>query len=227
VYSLFVNHLEPLSYFICFVTYFLILRMGEEFKIKVLFLFFLLATVVMGYSSYLVHVQISNIFTYNLVLLPLSIIAFHLYFMQIFRGKIKQACVKVLFLANVAVFIFTTFFSNQAVYFNSIGFSSLGLSVTVCCFLFFHERLSNVSEANIYDSIDFWVICGLFIAYSGSFIVFLTYHYLTLRIMSNPTLKERQLLTILWGVPNIFLFINSLISLSGYIWVLYRRKFIS
>ncbi len=227
MFSFLANHLEPLSYFICFLTYGLITRRNTSLRIKVLFIFFLLAFITMAYSSYLADQARENIFLYNFFLLPLSMVLLHIYFLNTINGKLKKRVSVFLFFANVLVFIITTFFSKQAVFFNSIGFAMLGFSVTVYCFFFFHEKLNNVTETNIYDSIDFWIICGLFIAFSGSFIVFLTYHYLTIKITEHQTDEDASLLTVLWMVPNVFLFINSLISLTGYIWVYYRKKFIS
>lgn len=227
MFSFLVNQLEPLSYLICFVTYGLILRRDVSKSIKVLFIFFLLAFLSMAYCSYLTSLTKENVFMYNFFLLPLSIIFLHLYFFYTILGKLKKNIIAFLFFSNGLIFLITTFSSNQPAFFNSIGFAMLGFSVTLYCFFFFQERLRNVSETNIYDSIDFWIVCGLFIAFSGSFIVFLTYHYLTVRLTRHHNAEDERLLTILWLVPNIFLFINSLISLTGYIWVYYRRNFIS
>lgn len=227
MYSFLANHIEPLSYLICLITYGLIFRKDKSTRIKVLFIFFLLAFISMAYCSHLLSNNIPNISIYNLCLLPLSILFLHVYFFNVPFGKLKRKITFLLFFVNLIVFIATTFFSKQAVFFNSISFATLGFSITVYCFFFFHERLKNVTETNIYDSIDFWIICGLFISFSGSFIVFLTYHYLTIKISEHFTDEDANLLTVLWMVPNIFLFINSLISLTGYIWVYYRRKFIS
>jgi hypothetical protein len=161
---------------------------------------------------------------YNYFLLPASILMISAYFYSIITiGRLRKMTI-LIFILNLLVFI-NYIFSSKNNYFNSLGFALLSFSTVIYSFLFFRQKINDISEKPIYEFPDFWVACSYLISYSGSFLVFLTYYYLTQKLYLSYSKKQEHLLTLLWGIPNILLFLSSLFTLTGLIWIQYRRKF--
>ena len=222
--SIISNLIEPVSYFIFLFIFIAYFKLFRQSKTKVLILFYLNAGLFMLYATYLGNSNKENTFVYNYLLLPLSIILLPLYFQKIINNSKKRNIIQALTYINLSVFIGRLFLSKQNIFFDSIGFALLGLTVVICCYLFFNQKINEISEQPIYEDFDFWVVCSFFISYSGSFLIFLTYYYLTNRIYLNEKMDDSILITFLWGIPNILSLASSLFTLTGFLWVRYHRK---
>ena len=222
--NLITNFLEPVSYFIYLLAFTFHSFKTGRMSAWVPPLFYLFGGVLMVYASYLAGNLIENVFIYNYLLLPASILFFSWYFKTNLHTPKRQRAVLWLFILNGLLFILRAIFLPQNHMFDSVGFTTLSLSVLILCFIFFKQRLKEVSEKPIFGNFNFWVICGFFISFSGSFLVFLTYYYLTEKISTAYVYANRHLLTLLWGIPNILLFAGSLFTLIGSIWTNYHRK---
>ena len=108
--------------------------------------------------------------------------------------------------------------------FDSVGYSIVSFSVVLYVIMYFHQLLSNVTDENLFHDFNFWLGSGYLIYFLGSFIIFLTYHYFTNRILATYTQEERQLLTNLWGLHNCLLFSGAGLLLGFILWLGYQRK---
>jgi hypothetical protein len=99
----------------------------------------------------------------------------------------------------------------------------------VMIFMYIHELLANVSEHPLLFSFDFWFVSAQIIYYLGSFIIFLSFNYLTKKILPTELYshENRAILTKLWGVHNVLLFLGSLLTTGGAAWISSRKKSLS
>lgn len=218
------NLIEPLSYFInlfIFISSYKFLKLP---KTKVLILFYALAGSAMAYATFLGTKNLTNTYVYNYMLLPFSILLLPLFFQKIINNSKKRFFIQLLTYINLSVFIAKIILPKQNNFFDSTGFALLGLSIVICCYLYFNQKINEITEEPIYNELDFWIVSSFFILYSGSFLIFLTYYYLTNRIYLNNNMNDRILITLLWGIPNILALAGSLFTLTGYLWVRYHRK---
>lgn len=178
----------------------------------------------MWQGALLAHEGRQNLFLYNYYLLPASLLFFCTYFGVIFQTRVRRRVVWIIFTINVTLLLSRIIFFTKLQLFDSIGFSTLSISIVILSFMFFQQLLNQVSESSIFANFNFWVVCGYFISFSASFLVFLTYYYLTQKISANYVYKNRYILTLLWGIPNIMLFISSLLTLTGSLWTSFHKK---
>ena len=224
MFSLITNLLEPLSFLSYCLVFALCWRKNKGKAVVIPLFFYLFAGIAMSYCSFLAHRQIKNVFIYNYVLLPASLVFYSFYFYSIISGLKKRKVIQLLFFINIVVFIFKRFFIKQNEFFDSISFALLGITTVIFCLLFFSQKLAEVSEEPIFTDFNFWVVCSYFISSSGSFLVFLTYYYLTEKIVGNYNERDIHTLTVLWAIPNILLFAGSCITLTGFAWVQYHKR---
>jgi len=114
---------------------------------------------------------------------------------------------------------------KEDVFFPSMGFIIVSSGIIVLVFLYLHQLFSKIAGDGLSGNFDFWFICSQLIYQLGSFFIFLTYNYLTQKILPNEsyTYENRSLLASLWGVHNVLLFLGSLITCFGVAWI-YRKK---
>ncbi len=218
------NLLEPVCYVIYLLAFLVqFLKTGKS-PAGVAATFYLFATLIMWHASSLAHQGQQNFFIYNYFLLPASVLFFCAYFRMILHTPARKNIVLILFSFNALVLILKSLLLPLPHLFDSIGFADLSISIVILSFLFFRQQLKEVSETSIFANFNFWVVCGYFISFSGSFLVFLTYYYLTQEISGDYVYKNRYLLTLLWGIPNILLFVGSLITLTGSLWTNYHKR---
>lgn len=218
------NLLEPVGYFIYSLAFLVQFIKTRKSIILVGVFFYLYAAVIMWQAALLAHEGRQNLFLYNYLLLPASFLFFCAYFFGIFQSKVRKQIVWIILAFNVVLLVSRSLFVPKPLMFDSAGFSTLSISIVILSFMFFQQLLNQVSESSIFANFNFWVVCGYFISFSASFLVFLTYYYLTQKISTNYVYKNRYILTLLWGVPNIMLFISSLITLTGSLWTSFHKK---
>ncbi len=191
---------------------------------KVLVAYYILAFFIMWYSSFLAQKEITNTYVYNYLLLPISLFFYFIYFYKITTSLFKRRVILILLILNITFDILQRLFTKQPLFFNSTGFALLSITIVIYCFLFFNDKLKNISENNIYELKEFWLVSSYFITYSGSFVVFLTYYHLTNKIYLTNKDDNIYLMTLLWGIPNILLFFSSILTFIGYLWIQFRKS---
>jgi hypothetical protein len=218
------NFLEPC----CFLLYFLALqvfyRKNKMKAFKQLSFYYLTIGLLQLYASLEVKfLTVGNIWVYDTVaILTAVFISHHFYHLLQSRGKRKAVVALLAVYLVYAVIRHTTLEGRRL--FDSIGFSILSATIAVYVFLYFHQVLQKVTDVSILKDLNFWLASGYLVYFVGSFIIFVTYYYFTTRIINTYTKEERALLTALWGLHNILLFISALSLLIGCLWINSRRK---
>lgn len=218
------NFLEPFSYLIYVIAVSIRLTKDQSLQLKMLLVFYLVATALMTDASFKVFTQVTNLWAYNSLLL-MALLAIGFYYFNVLITKVKKGTALLFLAIAVLYFIVHNFIFKKFSELDSIGLVLLSVLVAVCSFMFFHQILSNVKEAKIFYDFNFWLTSGYMVYYLGSFFIFLYYNYFTHKIASTRRPEDIELLNILWGVHNVFLFLGAVITLFGSLWTTYRNRF--
>jgi hypothetical protein len=113
--------------------------------------------------------------------------------------------------------------------FDSLGFVILSVGIVVMSFLFMHQILTNVTEEPLSWNFDFWFVSSQLLYHLGSFFIFLTYGYLTKKLISSPEYSKQNIFYIrqLWVAHNVLLFLSALMIAGSLLWISFRRKSLS
>ncbi len=214
--SFFKNFLEPFSYLTYAIVFFLKFSRDKTFEKKVLFVYYLCATSLLLVASFLamyITNQLDNNWLYNIFYLT-TICVLSYYFSKILNTKIKKYIVIFLLIINLILFIIYDIvlrhFFNE---FNGYIFAICFLSIVVFALLYFHQLLTNVNELNILYEFDFWLVSGYLLYFLGCFFIILFYE--------SADVEQRGSI---WALQNSILFLSSLITLSGNLWIHYQKK---
>ena len=210
------NFLEPFSYLIYACVLFIKLRRDRTFEKKVLFVYYICATLLLLVASFLVIYtaeDIDNNWLYNIFYL-ITICILSYYFYQILNNRTKKYVVTFLLVINLVLFIvydimLKHFYKEYNAYVVAICF----LSIVVYALLYFDQLLRNVSELNILYKFDFWLVSGYLFYFLGCFFIILFYQSAAIEQRGN-----------VWTLQNVILFLSSLITLSGNLWMHYHKK---
>jgi hypothetical protein len=221
IYNFLSNLLEPVAYLVFAIAFSLETRKDKSTKVKVLLVHYVLSTIYMSYAAAEVFYDNDNRWLYNLLCVQTAI-AICYYFHQLFSSIKKKFIIKCLVVINVFYFLINNIVFGKLFLFDSIGYALLSASVSIMGFLYFYGVIKNVRIRQF--DFNFWLVSGYLIYFLVSFAIFLTYHNLTNRILSTYTEEERRLLTALWGVHNILLFLSAMTTLIGSVWITYRNR---
>jgi hypothetical protein len=214
------NFLEPFSYLIYTVSFLLVNRRDKTFKRKVLLVYYIIAPPLMFYACLIaLDVKSNNNLIYNLHNCLYAVVLYY-YFHETLNSSLKKKIIKCLIVGDILYFVIKDVFLGQYSLYDSIGNSIFYLGIVVLSFMYFHQLLGNAKEYNILLEFDFWLICGFLLYFLGSFFVILTYNYFA----HDAAAAQRKELAYLWGVQNMLLFLGSLITLSGNLWITYQKK---
>lgn len=219
------NLLEPFCYLIYFIALIIYHRRNAQKGMKILLVYYGAAFLLMTYGSLNVyfHFTAANIWAYHSTALCAAI-AIGFYFHGILQTRLKKIVTLGLMSVYILYVAYRTVFARGPFLFDSIGYALVSASIAVYVFLYFHQLLHNVTEQNILKQFNFWLASGYLIYFVGSFLIFISYYYLTKKILATYTKEERDLMTALWGVHNLLLFISAASLLIGSVWLTSRRK---
>jgi hypothetical protein len=213
------SYLEPLSYFIYALAFLLEYKRSKLMREKVLIVYYLLATVIISYACVLVFdYDKDNNWLYDIHYF-LSALVFGYYFDRILVKKINRQIVTVLFILVAINFILSDFIFRHT-FFNSISNAFLFLSVIIAALFYFHELLATVTEKNILLNFNLWVVSGYLVYFLGGFLIILSYSYFSDKL----SFEDRIILGNLWVVPNVLLFITSVLTLCSFLWIASQIK---
>ena len=147
-----------------------------------------------------------------------------IYFYRLLQAPQKKKTVVLFTIFYLVYALIRNFTLTQVRLFDSMGYSIVSASIATYVFMYFHQLLKNVTGASILAEFNFWLASVYLIYFVGSFIIFVSYGYLTNKILSTYTKQETHLLTALWGLHNILLFISAISLLTGCLWLTYRKK---
>jgi hypothetical protein len=224
VFDLFTNWLEPVSYFLYLIAVLMYYSGKRTHRIRILIYYYLLATILMTVASSYVRYNRPNGAYYN-VLMLVSLVTIGLYFDKILIARLPRLLIRYVIAAGIVYFLVRSIGFRKLDDFDSTGYSVVTVAVVALSFVYFHQVLRHVNERKITHSIDFWIVAGWLLYYLGRFFTFQTYEYLTNKIMHTYTHEERRIMTLVWAVPNVFLFVGALLLLAGTLWISYRLKY--
>ncbi len=164
---------------------------------------------------------ITNVNThfYNL-LYPITSVFLSQYFYNLLQTRLKKTVAVITGLIPLVYYSFHI----DAPYFDSIGYVAASTGIVVLIFLYLHQVLHHVTEEPLSHNADFWFVCVQLAYHLGSFAIFLSYNYFTHRYFAEGKSPEiGTILTYLWIVHNVILFLGALILSFGIAWI-YRRK---
>jgi hypothetical protein len=212
--------LEPVSlllYLGALLTF--TLKFDRRFHFRVLTGYYLIASIIM-----LKVFRGPNISVYN-ILYVFNALALGQYFYSLLIGKGKRIVVIVLVMVPVIYYIVNNVVFGGEEVFDSLGYVFSSIVIVVMIFMFLSQTLANVSEERLSMNFNFWYVASQLIYQLGAFIVFLTFNYLTKKILTADYSHEnRAVLTKLWGLHNVLLFLSALLTIFGVVWISSHKK---
>lgn len=220
-------YLEPIAYFIYFVSIFLYSwsRPGN-FRFKVLSGYYAIATALMVKAAMInINAEASNIVLYDILFL-LTSLGLAIYFYTVLPVLLKRVVIVFICSFELIYFILSNIVFKSSILFDSTGYVILSTGVVIMIFMFMHQILTNISDKSLLANFEFWFVASLMIYFLGSFVIFLTFSYLTRKILPTQLYsnENRDLLTAVWGVHNVLLFLGSLLTLGSLIWISFHKK---
>jgi hypothetical protein len=214
------NLLEPISYGICFFFFIFYTRHERDIKWRILLAYYFLATLLMWRSIY----STTNLEIYNLLCL-ITFVCLGGYFYYTYHSLLKKRLVIILGILHAGYYVVGNFYYAPKV-FDSAGYVFLSFSIVVLSFMYLHQMLNNVTEEPLSLNFNVWFVSSQLIYYLGSFFVFLTYGYLTQKLLTSNlySIENRIYLSRLWYTHNVLLFLISVIISAGILWTHYHRR---
>ncbi len=214
--------LEPFSYSLYFSALLAYLRIGNNKpKHKILIIYYFLGftlLVIIVFTKY-------NSYLYGYLYLLIGI-SFSLYFFFLFESQKRRWLTLILGVATFLYYLIEWYLMGVEKLFPSIGFVITSTGIILMIFAYFIHLITHVNEESILRNFDFWFMCSQLIYHLGAFGIFLTYNKLTSNILPTEHYSDenRALLTYLWGAHNVLLFMGSLITWFGVLWIIYQNK---
>jgi len=214
--------LESISYFLFFtaLAYF-ISRVDSKIKYWVLGGFYLIGFLVM---LKILTPRYYNGFLYNFIYMATSLTYGYFFFVTL-RSRLKQGIIVLCCAATLIYYIVHSLILGETL-FDSLGYVISSMGIVIMIFMYLHQEINNVTEKAITLNFDFWFSASQLIYHLGAFGIFLTYNHLTTKILDpeHYSYENRDLLTSLWGVHNVLLFLGSLLTWFGILWIVSRRR---
>lgn len=215
------NLVEPISYGLCFLFLLFHVRKNNIVRWKTLVVYYFIATLLMLKAAY----SETNIEIYSL-LSVLTFVCLGLYFYYTLFSRWKKFVTVFFCMVETAYYLADNFIFDSPTVFDSTAYVILSVGIVLMAFMYMHQILTNVTEDPLSHNFDFWFVSAQLIYYLGSFFIFLTYGYLTQKILTTNlySYENRIYLSQLWRVHNVLLFLSSLITSAGIVWISFRRK---
>lgn len=218
-----VSHLlEAMAYFLYAVALLIyLLKVEKEFRFKVLSVYFIFGFLII---FKILTTRGGNNLYYN-ILYVVNSIGWGAYFFLVLEGKVKKGVAISTILLTFFYFSYKNLLLSPDRIFDSSGYVISSSGIILLTFIYYHQLLVHIKAESLSHNFDFWIVSSQLIYHLGAFGIFLTYNHFTTRYLNKPFNSENQdLLTYLWGVHNVLLFLASLLTWVGVLWIVYRRK---
>ncbi len=208
----FKDFLESFSYLIYTISVFIVLNKSKSIRKKVLFFYYLTVTLLLLVASFTKNPIVNNCI-YNVFFFT-TVCVFSYYFKSLlFINKTKRSLINFLFIINLILFISFDVVNHRLFEYNTHVYAITFLSIVVYALLYFEQVIRNVNELNLLHQFDFWLISGYLLYFLSSFFIILFYN--------NVEINQRA---VLWSLQNIILFLSSVLTISGSIWIFYQKS---
>jgi hypothetical protein len=187
--------------------------------------YYLISTMLMVKAVTMNNPGANNIGIYDLLFL-LTSVCIGSYFYLLLQTVAKKIVTVIICGVEGIYFILDSLIFNSSQLFDSNAYAMLSLGVVIMIFMYMHQLLSNISDEPLSSNFDFWLVSAQLIYHLGSFIIFLTFNYLSRKIMPAElySSENRAVLTKLWGVHNVLLFLSTLLTIFGVLWISFPKK---
>jgi len=176
----FLIYLDAISPLIAIIIFLVCKKVLKEKSVFYIFCYISIQLLCNGTADILYYISK----TYNLslnshLLFHLNCI-FSLYFILKFFGEVNQLKYR-----SHVFFLFAVFYllyimiKTSPFEFNSLGFSLASLIIIIYSFNYYFLLVRTPDEINIFYTSGFWFTTGIFTYYVCSFIIFITYEYLS------------------------------------------------
>lgn len=171
-------------------------KLPGEFKLFICIISIVFILSYIGY--YTSEHNIHNLAIYNL----LYVFQFYSYSL-LFRKLLPSnssiwfiRIIAILFTIYIAVKIRSLVFPNEV--YNSYLPAFMSLAMILYCILFFNSQLGNLQTTFIYKTPWFWIVTGLLLYFSGSFLILLVTNYFM--SVGNNFVRSLWILLFLFGI---------------------------
>lgn len=201
--------LEPFSYLIYAISFLIIFKKSKTIKRNFLFVYYLVAALLLFAACF----TKDNNLIYNLFFF-ITVSVFSYYFHTIISNKTKKLIIAIFFGINFILFLTYDIVFNRWYQYNTHVFAVSFLSIVVYGLFYFDELIRNIDEMVLLEKFDFWLVSGYILYFIGSFSI--------ICFFDKIPVTERALL---WSVQNIILFLSSVITLIGGLWIPSQKRF--
>lgn len=209
---LFKDQLEPFSYLLYAIAIIIILFRSKKIRFRALLFYYLSASFLLLIACYTMSDRLNRII-YNVFFLVTSFVLFY-YFNSILVNKVKKIVIKILFTVNLVFFIIFDVILGRLADVNNLVYSIVFISIVVYALLYFEQLIRNVNELNLLTQFDFWLVSGFLLYFFSSFFIVLFY--------DDIDINQRALL---WALQNIILFLSSILTITGSLWIYYQKEY--
>jgi hypothetical protein len=214
--------LEPISYLLFFsaILVYLKIKIGSR-KHEVLVIYFLI-----GFLLLVSTLQVDpNTYLYRYLYLITGIF-FSIYFFFLLQSLYKRWLMLLFSGITILYYLIEQFSMGGISLFPSMGYVIVSTCIVFMIFIYLYQLMTHVKEESLSLNFDFWFVCSQLVYQLGAFGIFLTFNNLTKKILPSEhySHENRVLLTYLWGAHNVLLFIASLITWVGVIWIIRNNK---
>ena len=206
------NDLEVISYGLFCVAFFIQWLTKPNTAKAIMLFYYLAASFLIFYASNIAKANGNNNNLYNLLSF-LTILGFSLYFLKIIQSRIGSFFIFLMLILNLVLY-FSNIYNLKTLHtYNSSVKAFVFLSIVAYSFAYFYQVLYKIKEESIFIDFNFWFISSGLLYFFGSFFIVAFYTYIDVDNRAD-----------IWMIQNIILFISSVISLTGSIWIRYQSK---
>ncbi|HCZ34887.1 MAG TPA: hypothetical protein DHV26_03070 [Cytophagales bacterium] len=168
---------------------------------------------------------VTNSFQYSCIYL-LNSICWGAFYYKVFNSRLKKNLAIGIASTTSIYFLYKNLFQDFDIIFDSVGQAISSFGIVLLVFIFFYQTLSEIKTGSLTSNFDFWLSSSQLVYHLGAFGIFLTFNHFTNKIFNTQhySSENREILTYLWGVHNVLLFLASLLTWAGVLWIVYRRK---
>jgi hypothetical protein len=213
--------LEPTAQFLYLAAIsYCLWKVDRSNRFKMIWVYYLIGFLILFKILFTRH----NSYLYSLLYVTTSV-GFGFYFYTLFESRVKKWFAIFPGLITLVYYLTKTITGGEPL-FPSIGFIISSTGIIILIFIYLYDLMTHVKEDALSRNFDFWFICSQLVYHLGAFGIFLTYNHLTAKILAaeHYSVKNRELLTYLWGVHNVLLFLGSLLTWFGIVWIVSRRR---
>jgi hypothetical protein len=210
--EVFKDILEPFSYLVYTIAFLIMLNKSLPRIKKILFVYYLLAVPFISFGVFTTNAMANNMIYNIFFFITLCLLSW--YFKSLLVNRTRQIVVNIVLLANVLLFIRYDVLFHGVFRINTLCYAITYLSIVIYALLYFEHLIRNVNELNLLLQFDFWLVSGYLLYFFSCFFIILFY--------DNVEVNQRALL---WSLQNSILFLSSILTICGSIWISQKKKY--